>query len=202
DARLERGARMAESPARDVAENAARADPQTLTPDAIDAVVAEFRGWLTALAESPPAPPPADEAPDLYTLLAQFTALRHEVNLQTRATRAQQEHNNETLRQLTHALDALREAQASLGETRERSADERLRPLLKSLVELHDAVALAGREMTRVQEAVLPMLADVVGTVNEDDDAPESASPGSWGSRWFRRPAPADAPAHRQVERP
>ena len=192
---------MSESPAPDVAENAARADPQTLTPDAIDAVVAEFRGWLTALAESPPAPPPADEAPDLYTLLAQFTALRHEVNLQTRATRAQQEHNNETLRQLTHALDALREAQASLGETRERSADERLRPLLKSLVELHDAVALAGREMTRVQEAVLPMLADVVGTVNEDDDAPESASPGSWWSRWFRRPAPADSLAHRQLER-
>jgi molecular chaperone GrpE len=206
---------MSESPAPDVAENAARPDPQALTPEAIDAVLAEFRGWLTALAESPAAPtPPAGEPPDLHTLLAQFTALRHEVNLQTRATRAQQEHNGEALRQLTHALDALREAHAALDESRERADDERLRPLLKALVELHDAVALAGREMTRVQETVLPTLAHIIDALNEDDApfafdfAPPPPSQ-SWWSRWFGRPAPpADftalkerLAAHLQLER-
>src|SRR5262245_28372356 len=125
---------MSESPAPDVAENVTRPDSQALTPDAIDAVLAEFRGWLTALAQTPPAPPPADDEPlDLHTLLSQFIALRHEVNLQTRATRAQQEQNGETLRQLTEALDALREAHAVLDESRERADDERLRPLLKAL---------------------------------------------------------------------
>src|SRR5947209_16896580 len=110
---------MSESPAPDVAENAARPDSQALTPEAIDAVLAEFRGWLTALGQTAaPPPPPTEEPPDLYTLLAQFTALRHEVNLQTRATRAQQEHNAETLRQLADALDSLREAQAALEDAK------------------------------------------------------------------------------------
>jgi molecular chaperone GrpE len=207
---------MSESPAPDVAENPARSDSQALTPDAIDAVLAEFRGWLTALAETPPALPPTDdEPPDLHTLLSQFIALRHEVNLQTRATRAQQEQNGETLRQLTEALDTLREAHAVLDESRERADDERLRPLLKSLVELHDAVALAGREMTRVQETVLPMLAHVAAAVHAEDVPFEfdfaSASPPpsqSWWSRWFGKPAPVDLTAlkerlaaHLQLER-
>jgi hypothetical protein len=67
-----------------------------LTPEAIDAVLAEFRGWLTAIAQaSVPTTPPLEETLDLHTLLSQFTALRHEVNLQTKATRAQQQQNSE-----------------------------------------------------------------------------------------------------------
>jgi molecular chaperone GrpE len=221
---------MSESPAPDVAENAARPDPQALTPEAIDAVLADFRGWLIELGarsagrgaeegdsvpRSPLRAPSSEEPPDLYTLLAQFTALRHEVNLQTRATRAQQEHNAESLRHLTEALDALREAHAALDESRERADEERLRPLLKSLVELHDAVALAGREMTRVQETVLPTLAQIVEAANGDqapfefDIGSPPPPPQSWWSRWFGRPAPPAGAtglkerlaAHFQVER-
>src|SRR6516162_3396144 len=104
---------MSQPPAPDVAEIAPQPCPQALTPEAIDTILADFRRWLTALAEAPPESRRADattltaEPPDLHTLLAQFTALRHEVNLQTKASRAQQEQNAETLQQLTSALDAL-----------------------------------------------------------------------------------------------
>src|SRR5579872_6271144 len=133
---------MSDSPAPPVVENPAQSRSQALTPEAIDAVLAEFRGWLSALAQAPAvAAPPETEPPDLHTLLAQFTALRHEVNLQTKATRTQQEQNNETLRQLSEALATLERAHHDAEEARQADAEERLQPLLKALIELHDAVA-------------------------------------------------------------
>jgi molecular chaperone GrpE len=133
-------------------------------------VLADFRVWLTGLGAppegaAPPAPVKAAEGPDLFTLLSQFVALRHEVNLQTRAVRAQQEQNAETLRQLAEALDALRGAGASADGARE----EQRRPLLQTLVELHDALALAAREAERVRNEVLPALDKFAA---EDDPGP------------------------------
>jgi molecular chaperone GrpE len=118
----------------------------------IEAVLADFRGWLQqAAAELPPSPPDGEQPVDLHTLLSQFVALRHEVNLQTRATRTQQEQNAETLRQLEQALATLRESQA-VGQ---QADDEKVRPLLKTLIDLHDALSLARRELQRTQEALL-----------------------------------------------
>lgn len=117
-----------------------------LTPEAIEAVLADFRGWLTDLAAGrvAAAPPEPDAGTvDLATLVGQFTAMRHEVNLQTKAVRAQQEQNGATLRQLGEAVDALRE-QANA------PADDELRPLLRALVEAHDALARAADELQRV----------------------------------------------------
>jgi molecular chaperone GrpE len=188
---------MSDSSAPPVLENLAQSRSQALTPEAIDAVLAEFRGWLSAIAQAPAvAAPPENEPPDLHTLLAQFTALRHEVNLQTRATRTQQEQNNETLRQLSDALAALEQAHAAAEEAREGNAEERLRPLLKALIELHDAVALAGRELTRIQETVLPLLSQVVDALQTEEapldfplDVPANpASSGLFG--WLRPPPP------------
>src|SRR5947207_5204804 len=95
--------------------HAAQRPAQALTPEAIDTLLADFRRWLEQLAV-PPAdgaapPPPAAEPVDLHTLLGQFLAVRHEVNLQTKAVRAQQEQNAETLHDLSVALDALERAQ-------------------------------------------------------------------------------------------
>ncbi len=56
---------------------------------------------------------PAAEQIDLHTLVGQFIALRHDVNLQTKATRVQQELNTESLRQLGQAVDTLRQTQAA-----------------------------------------------------------------------------------------
>src|SRR5436190_17440056 len=79
--------------------------PRPLTAAAIDAVLADFRRWLEELAAGAPEPPPEAEEPpvDLATVVAAFTALRHEVNLQTKATRAQSE-------QFAQALEALKQS--------------------------------------------------------------------------------------------
>ena len=70
--------------------------------DRVESVLADFRTWLTE-AQQPHAvePQPAPETVDLFTLIGQFTALRHEVNLQTKASRTAVEQNIETLKRLT-----------------------------------------------------------------------------------------------------
>src|SRR5712691_7277232 len=80
-----------------------------LNEQALESLLADFRAWLMQAANAE-LPEPADEAAepiDLAALLGQFVALRHEVNLQTRSSRAQQEQNTETLGQLSEALELL-----------------------------------------------------------------------------------------------
>jgi molecular chaperone GrpE len=143
---------MPEQPSPSAAGNAAEGDRAALTPEAVEALLADFRAWL---AQPGNAAPPPDDAPDFdwHTLVAEFTALRHEVNLQTRAARAQSEQSADALDRLGQALDALEQA----GD--ESSDDEAtLRPLLKTLVDVYDALALAEREVERVQAAVEQLL--------------------------------------------
>src|SRR6266478_5994622 len=77
-----------------------RRRPPEQAPERFAAVRIDFRIWLEELAAGEPGasatgvlhPPvtdvPGSPAVDLATLVAAFTALRHEVNLQTKATRA------------------------------------------------------------------------------------------------------------------
>lgn len=130
-----------------------------MTPEAIESLLSDFRSWLGQVAEAPAVPEAEVAEPiDLHTLLAQFTALRHEVNLQTRAVRAQQEQNAETLQQLTQALEELAEARAEIEKNRQQgrqqAEEETLRPLLKTLVDLNDSLSLAGREVQRLQDTI------------------------------------------------
>ena len=176
---------MSDSPPSGLAPDAAVPGGPALTLEAIAAVLEDFRGWLTAAASAPPADePPAGPGVDLSTLVGQFTALRQEVNLQTRAVRAQQEQNAETLRHLAEAVEAVRETPAAPAR-RESSADEGLRPLLKTLMDLYDAAALASRELQRVQESAAPQPA---GEEPKDDARP------AWWARWSA-PEPKDASA-------
>ncbi len=129
-----------------------------LTPAAIESVLADFRAWLTALTEPPPAPPPADEEPvDLATVVAAFTALRHEVNLQTKATRG-------LIEQVSQRLEAS-------GTNATQPAADATTPLLKTLVDVYDALALAAREVEKPRP-----------------------TPAGWFARWRATP-PADAVA-------
>jgi molecular chaperone GrpE len=185
-----------------LAQNTSEPAGQALTPDAVSAVLADFRAWLTAL----PAPTeeeasgvasaPREEKPveiDLHTLLGQMVAVRQEVNLQTRSVRAQQEQSAETLRQLTAALDALRQSQDNDEQVRKQALEESARPLLRTLIDLHDALALAGREMRRLSETVSPSLEQLAA---ETGLSPQP-SPSLW-ARLFRSAPPASQPQERQ----
>jgi molecular chaperone GrpE len=159
-----------------------------LTPEAIEAILGDFRTWLNQLAAAgeTPAPAATGELVDLHTLLAQFVALRQEVNLQTRATRAQQEQNTETLRRLAQALDALHQIQDEMHHPQPASSEEDLRPVLRVLIDLHDALALARREVLRVEDSLLPAL-------DELKELPAAAVP--LPAPAFEPPALAAAPA-------
>ncbi len=176
---------MSDSPPPDVASDAAGAGVPALTAEAIAAILEDFRRWLTDAAASGAATEPPAAAPDvdLSTLVGQFTALRHEVHLQTRAVRAQQEQNAETLRHLADALDALAQAPAAPPPLFDASAEERLRPLLKSLVDLYDSVALAGRELQRAPDAVSAALRPVEEAAVEDRKEKDAPTRPSWWAR-------------------
>jgi molecular chaperone GrpE len=163
-----------------------------LTPEVIEAVLADFRSWLQRVpapqscpppAESPPRPS-ASEAVDLHTLLGQFIALRHEVNLQTRATRGQQEQSAEALGQLTQALEALHEAAETAQRADSEAREEEVRPLVKTLVEAADALSLARREILRLRQMVFSSLERLQSNA-EPAAAPEDAAPAGFWSRWF-----------------
>jgi molecular chaperone GrpE len=173
-----------------------------LSVDAIEAVLADFRSWLQqvpALSEDGQSEKEADEPIDLHTLLGQFVALRHEVHLQTRATRAQQEQNGETLRQLGLALDQLRQATASPRQPIETAVDDRIRPLLKTLLDVGDASRLAEREVQKIQQTIRPAvqrwleLAESNGAEGTVAEEPLTTGAQSLWSRWFggRRPPAA-----------
>ncbi len=185
---------MSERTSSGVPENAAVHRAQALTPEDIEAVLADFRSWLQQIAERaepsndlplPQAPGEQLELMDLHTLLGQLVALRHEVNLQTKATRSQQEQTSEAVQQLGQAVEVLRQARAASVQEDQVTRDDRLRPLLKTLVDLHDALSLAGREVQRLREEILPSLARV--TIPDEVTVPkvQPRSERSFWARWF-----------------
>jgi molecular chaperone GrpE len=156
-----------------------------LTPEVIDAVLHDFRCWLEHAAEDSTqsetgavgeAAPPEFS---WYVLAAEFTALRQEVNLQTRAARAQLEKNAEALVQLENAARALDAARSD--NDRPDATDELIRPLLKTLVDVYDALALASRAVERVEQKLT-------------EDVRTKAHPVPSVRRWWpwRQPAESD----------
>jgi molecular chaperone GrpE len=174
---------MSEQPTPGVSEATAERRSEALTPDRIESVLSQFRAWLhDAAARSGTAktPQPPAETIDLHTLVAQFTALRHEVNLQTRAVRAQQEQNTETLASLQQALESLRLATSTAAQPR----DDSSRALLQTLIEIHDALALATGEAKRMRESVLPGL-ERMAAAEQDDRVDSTTSRPSFLARLF-----------------
>src|SRR5215212_6689103 len=97
---------MSEFAPPDVAASSPQHGAEALSPEAIDAILADFRGWLQEakdLREGETAVPEFDVA----TVLQHFIALRQEVNLQTRASRTQQEQSAQTIDMLQEALGTL-----------------------------------------------------------------------------------------------
>ena len=112
-----------------------------MTPDRIDAVLADFRGWLEAIGDDRGDEPVGPSEPmDLYTLVAQFTALRHEVNLQTKATRT--------------AVEQTAEALKLASQPKAADPDEVARPLVKTLIDVADALQIGLRQAEKTRAAV------------------------------------------------
>jgi molecular chaperone GrpE len=96
--------------------------------------------------------------------VGQFTALRHEVNLQTKAARTAVEQNAETLRLLAASQQQV--------EEEPEEDNEALRPLIKTFVDIADALTLSFRQMEKLRDAIEPLLDDLEPDEfadNEDD---------------------------------
>jgi molecular chaperone GrpE len=125
-----------------------------LKADEIETVLAEFRAWL--FESGVVAPEPGEqcaELVDLHTLVAQFSALRQEVNLQTRAVRAQQEQTAQTLERYAESFRTLEAATEQVADARVEGLAEAVRPLLKGLIEAADAQGRALAELRRVEQS-------------------------------------------------
>lgn len=114
-------------------------------------MLADFRGWLLALTDPPPAPAREPPAVELATVVAQFTALRHDVNLQTKAVRA--------------ATDQTAEVLAKLPKPEPTEKPPDAKPLLKALIDIADALFTARKQIEKAIDAVEPL-------ANEIDDSP------------------------------
>lgn len=99
-----------------------------MTPERIESVLGDFRRWLTEMGNVP-SPAAAPDPIDLATIVTHFTALRHEVNLQTRSTRALVDQHAEALRLL---------ASSSINDGNDASLT-----LAKTLIEVTDALTAA-----------------------------------------------------------
>ena len=181
---------MPEPPPADLARDAVGDGQEALTPETIEAVLADFRSWLEQIpreaARRIPASSEGEEAVggrvpiDLHTLLSQLVALRQEVNLQTRASRAQQEQGQEALSELRRALDSLRQSRDSVRQPDRQTEEEVLRPVLKALVDARDALALATPEIERVRSAVIPLLDELTAERAEEPALTQRPARSSW----------------------
>lgn len=110
----------------------------------IDAILTDFRAWLVELASrGEPVPAPAATM-DLFSLASQFTALRHEVNMQTRAVRGAVEQNAEAMK--------------LLGAVPPPDSGEELRPAAKAILDIADALSLSKKQMEKFGETAAAML--------------------------------------------
>lgn len=162
-----------------------------LDPAQIEHVLANYRTWLSELTQLPDVADD-EETIDLHTLVGQFTALRHEVNLQTKATRTTLEQNAESVQTLSRALDTLA-----------KPPSDTTKPLLKALTDVYDALALALRQVNKQRDAILQALEASLAEMNLPDppSLPPRAGPplveqprGFW-SRLFGGEKPRAVPS-------
>jgi len=145
------------------------ADRGPVGVEQVERVLADFRQWLLAPASGPRERAVADAARDanqqpadagrspvdLFALIGQFTALRHEVNLQTKAARAAVEQNADVLRQLADRDD---EPEPEPEPEPEATDDDALRPAVKAVIDIADALALSHRQAERLRDSAAALL--------------------------------------------
>lgn len=86
-----------------------------------------------------------EDAPDLFTLLAELAALRNEVKLESRQVKSALDQFREALELIQGAETRAREERARRSEAEQRLAHDAERPLMLELLELRDRLQ-AGHE--------------------------------------------------------
>jgi molecular chaperone GrpE len=113
---------------------------------------------------------------DLSTVVAQFTALRHDVNLQTKATRGLTEQTAEVLKHVAPPADP----------------DEAVRPLVKAVIDIADALGTAIARIEKARETLEPLLDELAAAeLPPPPESQESARPGFF-ARMFAPPPATD----------
>lgn len=135
--------------------------PAGLTPEAVERVLADFRGWLLAAGAEGREQKADGRTPpiDLFALIGQFTALRHEVNLQTKAARAAVEQNAEVLRQLADRADEPDDVEPPEPAV---DPDEVLRPAVKAFIDVADVLALSLKQAEKLKQNAAAILSEKV----------------------------------------
>jgi molecular chaperone GrpE len=149
----------------------------------VNEVLDDFRRWCEETLASGGAPTAAvPPAVDLATLLGHYVALRQEINLQTRSVRAQQEQTVEFARAVQQAIDNLARTPPAEDES------EQVRGLVKALIDAHDALALAGQQVRKSRDALLPVLSEMAPQETDRVPAQKADAPRSFWQRWFSSP--------------
>jgi len=138
-----------------------------MNADHIEAVLQDLRQWMQQASEPIPMEElPAEMGMDPLKLAEQFTALRQEVNLQTRSTRTLVEQYGQAVEQLRIDFADLPAQFASELEAQRPTPppvppappafddDDRWRAALKIVIDLYDSLALAGRSLERTLEMI------------------------------------------------
>lgn len=146
-------------------------------PNELSAELAGFQAWLATAPDSPP-------QLDFLELLRHFTALRHEVNLQTKASRTANEQFAEALRIFANP-------------PKPTDPREPVRPLVRALMEATDALRTAYHQLTRTDDhlfALTDQLAELAESALPDPPSVRVSAPPSFFARLLGRPGTDDTP--------
>jgi molecular chaperone GrpE len=148
-----------------------------------EALLDRFRDWLRDARDEAgrfngdPAPSPTGPDVGLYRLVEEFTALRHEVKLETKGSRGLQEQVETLLPALRQAVDQFR----AVGPKEEQAALAAARPLAEAIADLDEALDRGRLEIEKARDRIDAEAARSVTSMESDLDALYEGQP------WFRR---------------
>lgn len=115
-----------------------------MNAETMESAIDDFKEWYAEWNQLEESEFP-DPSVDFAAIVAGFTSLRHEVNLQTRATRSAVDQSAEMLK--------LIDSQRSKNDA---SSNESSRPYIKAMVDIYDQLALAAVAIEKKRESNPP----------------------------------------------
>jgi len=149
-------------------------------------ILTRFRQWLEeahAEADAAVDGQPVDGQPELrsvglFQLIEEFTALRHELKLQTKSARSLDERSAETVDAMQAAIEQFRAVEAKESEAAERAA----KPWIEAVLDLHEALE---RGRTVIETARRRIVEESARQLHDELD--DLFRKQSWWRRWICR---------------